>query len=96
MNTHDLKTHPEPFQAAWEERKTYEVRKDDRGFEVGDHLILREWDPRTRCYTLRHIVADVRYKTRGGTWGIPDGLCVLGIAILERHQIDPTAERGAM
>lgn len=40
---HDLKTAPEHFEAVWSGAKTAELRKDDRGFSVGDVLRLREW-----------------------------------------------------
>jgi hypothetical protein len=39
---HTLKTDPEVFQAAMQGVKTWEIRKDDRGFKVGDILCLRE------------------------------------------------------
>lgn len=42
---HELKTHPEPFEAVVQGLKTFEYRYDDRGFNVGDELLLREWDP---------------------------------------------------
>ena len=43
MTTHRLKTWPRYFAAVYEGRKTYEVRRDDRGFNVGDILHLVEW-----------------------------------------------------
>lgn len=92
MQTHELKTWPEPFEAVWDDRKPYEVRVNDRGFEVGDMLILQEFDPDTRTYLGRRIVAVVTYMTPAGVWGLPaDALCVLGIRIKERWHGDAEA-----
>ena len=49
MKLHDLKTWPESFSAIWRGTKTHEVRVDDRGFEIGDHLLLREFTPCATC-----------------------------------------------
>lgn len=45
MKIHGLKTWPSYFQAIKNGDKTFEVRKNDRGFEVGDRLVLMEFDP---------------------------------------------------
>jgi hypothetical protein len=42
MNTHFLKTDPEVFKMSFCGTKTYEIRLDDRGFKVGDVLMLEE------------------------------------------------------
>lgn len=40
---HFLKTLPEFFQAVIDGRKPFELREDDRGFKVGDRVILEEY-----------------------------------------------------
>lgn len=44
MKVHHLKTLPEHFGPVCRGEKTAEVRLDDRGFAVGDLLVLHEWD----------------------------------------------------
>jgi hypothetical protein len=86
MKTHELKTHPGPFQALMDGTKTFEFRKDDRGFEVGDMLTLKEWDPdalRTPAGALGRFTGRsedfiVTYKL-SDRFGVPAGYCVLGI-----------------
>lgn len=79
MATHVLKTWPGPFEAVRSRRKTYEIRTDDRNFQVGDTLILRSYDPETESYNGLFAEVLVTYKTSGGDWGLPAGLCVLAI-----------------
>ena len=45
MTAHDLKCWPGPFRALLEGVKKFEIREDDRGYQVGDILVLREWLP---------------------------------------------------
>lgn len=44
---HELKCWPEFFQPTLNGLKRFELRRDDRdeGFQVGDELLLKEWDP---------------------------------------------------
>lgn len=83
MAEHELKTWPTEFQAVRDGRKTFEYRKDDRGFEVGDRLLLREWMPtppflHNGQYSQRTALVRVTYILRG-EFGIPDGYCVMSI-----------------
>jgi len=43
--THELKIWPQYFNRVLDGSKTFEVRKNDRGFQFGDSVILKEWDP---------------------------------------------------
>jgi hypothetical protein len=81
MARHELKTWPQFFNAMLARTKTYEIRKNDRNFQVGDELFLREWDPQQQTYSGRDLTVDVTYMTKGGQWGIPEGICVMGIRI---------------
>jgi hypothetical protein len=78
-NWHSLKTWPEPFAMLYAGSKTFEIRKDDRDFQLADTLILEEWDPETKEYTGRALTRMVTYITRGPAWGLPEGLVVMAV-----------------
>ena len=78
---HELKTWPKHFeglQAGW---KTFEVRKDDRGFMCGDFLWFREWCPTKLAFKGRHIVKRVSYVMTSAMFpdGLVDGYAVMAI-----------------
>lgn len=56
---HELKTWPRYFERLLDGTKTFEVRKNDRGFKVGDVLWLREWEPGGRGFTGRCLLKQV-------------------------------------
>lgn len=62
---HVLKTWPEYFQPVLLGVKTFEKRRNDRDFRVGDRLLLQEWDPETQRYTGRELWAHVTYILMG-------------------------------
>lgn len=78
-NIHELKTWPQFFEAIVRQTKTFELRKDDRNFEVGDILELNEYDPNSETFTGRYEHRRVTYKLDGGEFGLKKGFCVLGI-----------------
>ncbi len=47
---HELKILPPYFEAVIDGRKTFEIRKDDRGFQAGDTVTLLEYDPADKGY----------------------------------------------
>lgn len=84
MKTHELKTWPKPFQAIADGTKRFEWRQDDREYQVGDFLYLREWDPDASEYTGRSWTAEVTYLLREG-FGIPPGFVVMSISTGAEH-----------
>jgi hypothetical protein len=59
MTIYELKTWPEYFQAVWDGEKTFEYRLNDRDFQVGDMLILREF--KSGVYSGREMSVSVTY-----------------------------------
>ena len=68
---HELKILPPYFEAVIDGRKTFEIRRDDRGFQAGDTVLLREYDPpplgvlktESQRYTGRCHLARIGYVT---------------------------------
>lgn len=67
MSTHYLKSWPRLFEAVATGIKTHELRRcDDRHFEVGDILLLQEFDPELSIYSGRECRVVVTYITDQG------------------------------
>lgn len=79
MSTHELKTWPKPFEATGNLLKSFELRKNDRGFEVNDTLVLHEFDPDTEQYTNRSLNRTVVYILRGPAFGLPEGYVIMSV-----------------
>ncbi len=62
---HDLKCWPEFFQALLDGVKCSELRYNDRGYKVGDTLLLREWEPATESYTGRQCRRKITHVVHG-------------------------------
>lgn len=83
---HELKTDPAVFAAVLAGAKTHEIRKNDRGFAVGDDLLLRETtytgEQMGRGYPLhytgRELERSVSHVLSG--YGLQDGWCILSLA----------------
>lgn len=80
MTVHHLKIKPEYLEAVASGKKTFELRRDDRGFKVGDILMLiklddkgNETDQVTRV-RVTYILKDCPQ------YGLKEGYAILGIA----------------
>lgn len=76
---HALKCWPEYYAAVASGHKTFELRKHDRVYVVGDHLILSCWDPLEQKYTGPRTTCLITYVLVGGSFGLAPDHCVLGI-----------------
>lgn len=75
---HKLKIWPEYFEAVRSGLKTFEIRKNDRGFGIGDTLLLREYNPNTEEFTGRSIGRIITYIIEGPPF-MAEGIAVLGM-----------------
>lgn len=76
MKVHELKIGSEFFEAVKDGRKKFEIRKNDRNYQEGDILILKEYDPITQSFSGEIIKVEITYMT---DYAQQDGYVVLGI-----------------
>lgn len=77
--THDIKTDMEPFWVLWNGEKTFEFRRNDRDYQVGDTLILREYFPDTNTFSGRAVKARVTHLIAGPSGNIPEGYVCMSL-----------------
>lgn len=76
---HVLKTWPKYFQSIKHGFKTFEIRRDDRNFQLGDYLELKEWNPDEEKYTGDKLLKRVNYIMWGPIFGLEKGFVIMGI-----------------
>jgi len=103
MKEHVLKCWPESYDVIVSGRKTYEIRQDDRDYQVDDLLVLQKFEPCAACKGTGRVWGNgdmedcsksekphgvylgvrcqvrITHITRGGAWGLPASICVLGL-----------------
>lgn len=77
---HELKVYPRFWRALSTGKKPFEVRRDDRGFRVGDTCELREFNPESGYTGAGPYIREITYILRNEDMpvGVPVGYCVLG------------------
>ncbi|MEZ2410588.1 DUF3850 domain-containing protein [Bosea sp. RCC_152_1] len=77
---HELKTWPVYFDAVARGEKTFEVRRDDRGFQKGDIVRLRRWNTEWQGYDKTPpIECEIAWILTGGQHGVEPGYVVLAL-----------------
>lgn len=88
MTVHNVKCWPNYFDAIERGDKTFDVRRDDRGYQRGDTLVLEKFDPKKNgyVYPTHHLSAKpfsikktISYVLTGGQFGIEPGYVVLAL-----------------
>lgn len=87
MLTHDLETDSDVFQALIARLRKFEIRKDNRGFSVGDVLRLRETHSTGEemaagaplKYTGREALISVTHILRGPIYGLKKGWVIMSV-----------------
>ena len=75
---HELKTWPEYFHAVVDGTKTFDIRRNDRDYKVGDVLVFKEWDKTRKEYTGRSHVSQITYLCANPVW-LHAGIIVMAI-----------------
>ena len=75
---HELKTIQPYFDDVVNGVKTFEVRKHDRDFKVGDELILREYNLESNTYSGKNVHMEITYILDSENY-CKEGYVVLGI-----------------
>lgn len=78
---HKIKLNEKFCDAVLEKRKTFEIRKNDRGYQTGDYIqfIPIEDDCTLRCieHPLKDKTYEITYMLNG--WGLPSDYVVFSI-----------------
>lgn len=83
MKTHYIKCWPEYYTAIATTAKKFDLRKDDRNYQVNDTVVLQEYDPNTERYTANELKMRITYILRGAKqFGLMDGYCILSLKFL--------------
>lgn len=77
---HNLKIWPGHYRALVTGHMTHQVRLNDRNYQVGDELLLREWNDCAQQYTespfLEYVVTHIAH---GPGFGLKPGWCCMSI-----------------
>lgn len=85
MRVHELKTYPQYFQQSIDGNKPFEIRLNDRNFQVGDIVILKEWD--NIRYSGRKLRGTIQYILGGSFIGLSEGYVAFSLEFLNVREV---------
>ena len=95
MTTHYLKTWPAYYDSVASGEKTFEIRQNDRGFQVGDVVVLQRTLPEELC-TIEvdenglpafQMAFEIGYVFHGGIFGLMAGFCAFSLIPLKAVRV---------
>ena len=73
---HTVKIKPKYYEAVLSGEKNFELRKNDRNYQVGDLIRLKEYN---EDFTGRDLVLKIKYILKDcPEYGLMDGFCIIG------------------
>lgn len=90
---HFVKCDKEVFEATRQGVKPYEVRLNDRDYQIGDKLMLQEWDSEAQKFTgSSHETGVITSILKGGQYGIMEGYVILSWVNTTESIVTPIRE----
>lgn len=89
IRTHKLKIAHQYWEPLITGEKSFEVRRDDRGFQRGDILEIQKMDeqfPHSSDSFAKPASFEITYILTGGQYGVEAGYVVMGVKLLEGEQ----------
>ena len=80
MAIHYLKCLPEFFERSKAGLKNYEIRLNDRNYQVGDIIVLQAFDTEKSEYLGSEIERRIDYVLKGGQFGISPDYVILELS----------------
>lgn len=88
MKTHNIKLNTEFCDDTFSGNKNFEIRENDRGYQKGDHIKFKPYNPSTGLYDNYHPIVEKEYEITYvlNGWGLKNGYIVFGIKEVQKNK----------
>lgn len=83
MRIHKLKTLNPYFSAVFHGKKLFEVRINDRDYQIGDLLLLQEYNLERETFLSRNVLCEIIYILDHPGY-VKEGWTILGFEIIRK------------